>query len=232
MRPTVTIKEGLALGVRGFQMPAKLSMKSLAQFMTSGESRRRTILRNSKFPRAAKIIIIQYRDAINTIRDFHESGNDPASLVKNIDKLRKKAMGATRQTEARINNNIRAIERYVHSFGANQSDVKAVPKMKYIRGTVTISVFPDLLIEQNGESYLIKLDFTAQGATDEQIEIMLHLMYESASAEDLGIPPKNVLYINARSPEPHRGSKIKKSLKKEIDAACENIEAIWEGIKR
>src|SRR5689334_8773768 len=212
-------------------MPAKLSMKSLAQFMTSGESRRRTILRNSKFPKQAQVIIIQYRDAISAIRDYHENGNDPASLVKSIDKLRKKASGATRQTEARINNNIRAIERYVHNFGGNRADSKPVPKMKYVHGTVTISVFPDLLIEQNRERYIIKLDFTTQGATDEQIEIMLQLMYETAPAEELGIPPKNVLYINARSPEPHRGSKIKKNLKKEIDAACENIEAIWEGIK-
>src|SRR5690242_15903023 len=166
-------------------MPAKLSMKSLAQFMTSGESRRRTILRNSKFPKQAQIIIIQYRDAINAIRDYHESGNDPASLVKSIDKLRKKASGASKQTEARINNNIRAIERYVHNFGNNKADAKPVPKMKYVHGTVTISVFPDLLIEQDGEKYVIKLDFTAQGASDEQIEIMLQLMYEASSKEDL-----------------------------------------------
>jgi hypothetical protein len=102
-------------------MAAKLSMKSLAQFMTSGESRRRTIWKNSKFPREAQVIIIQYRDAINAIRDFHENGNDPATLVKNIDKLRKKAIGATRQTEARINNNIRAIERYLDHFAARRS---------------------------------------------------------------------------------------------------------------
>src|ERR1700744_659413 len=118
-------------------MPAKLSMKSLAPFMTAGESLRRTILKNSKIPRQAQIIIIQYRDAINAIRDYHESGNDPASLVKSIDKLRKKATGASKQTEARINNNIRAIERYVHNFGMNQANTKAVPKMKYVHGTVT-----------------------------------------------------------------------------------------------
>lgn len=213
-------------------MPAKLSMKSLAQFMTAGESRKRTILRNSKFPREARVIIIQYREAINAIRDFHESGNDPASLVRSTDRLRKKAIGATKQTQARIANNIGAIERYAHYFGAQKSDVLSVPKMKYLHGTVTISVFPDLLVEHGGQKLLVKLDFTTEGATDEQIAIMLQLMYEGASMEGLGISPKNVLYINARSPEPYRGSKIRKNLKREIDAACENIEAIWEGIKR
>ena len=213
-------------------MAAKLSMKSLAQFMTSGESRRRTILKNSKFPREAQVIIIQYRDAINAIRDFHENGNDPATLVKNIDKLRKKAIGASRQTEARINNNIRAIERYLDHFAAQNCKIRPVPKMKYIHANVTVSVFPDLLIDEGGEKTLIKLDFTQAGATDEQIEIMLQLMYEATIAEDLGIKPKNVIYINARSEQPHRCSKIKKNLKREIDAACENIEAMWEGIKK
>src|SRR4029077_917754 len=212
-------------------MAVKLSMKSLAQFMTSGESRRRTILRNSKYPRGAQFIIIQYRDAINAIRDFHESGNDPSTLVKSIDKLRKKSIGATRQTEARINNNIRAIERYLEHFARENRAVLPVPKMKYVHAGVTISVFPDLMIDEDGQRMLIKLDFTQAGATDEQIEIMLQLMYEASVAENLGITPKNVIYINARSEQPNRCSKIKKNIKREIDAACENIAAMWEGIK-
>lgn len=213
-------------------MAAKLSMKSLAQFMTSRESRKRTILKNSKFPRDARVIIIQYREAINAIRDFRESGNDPATLVKTIDHLRKKAIGATPQTQARINNNIRAIERYLEHFGPQQCDVLQTPRMKYVHAGVTVSVVPDLLISENGQKLLIKLDFTQAGATDEQIEIMLQLMYEAALGGDLGIAPKNVMYINARAAEPHRCSKIRKNLKREIDAACENIAAIWEGIKK
>ncbi len=212
-------------------MAAKLSMKSLAQFMTAGSSRQRTILKNNKFPRAAQIIIIHYQDAINAIRDFHQSGNKPATLVKSIDTLRKKAIGAKAQTTARIANNIRAIENYLRHFQTRQCDVLKVPKMKYVHGTVTVSVFPDLLIDENGQRALIKLDFTQQGATDEQIQIMLQLMYEAATTEGLGINSKNVIYINGKSSEPHRCSKIRRNIKREIDAACENIEAMWEGIK-
>lgn len=212
-------------------MAAKISMKSLAQFMTSGPSRQRTILRNNKFPREAQVIIIHYKDAINAIRDFHGSGNDPAALVRSIDTLRKKAIGATPQTAARIANNIRAIENYLRHFPDKKCDVLVVPKMKYTHGAVTVSVFPDLLIEENGQKAVIKLDFTREGATDEQIDIMLQLMYEASTSEGLGITPRNVMYINAKSAQPYHCSRIKKNLKKEIDAACENIEAMWDGIK-
>ncbi len=213
-------------------MAAKLSMKSLAQFMTAGEQKKRTILKNNKFPREAQVIIIQYRDAINAIREFHESGNDPSTLVRSVDKLRKKAVDATPQTRSRIDNNIRAIERYLKYFAGQRREVLPVPKMKYVHSDVTISVFPDLLIDEGGQKMLIKLDFTQAGATDDQIAIMLQLMYEASVKAELGITPKNVLYINTKAEEPHRCSKIRKHLKREIDAACENIAAIWEGIKK
>lgn len=207
-------------------------MKSLAQFMTAGPARQRTILRNNKFPKDAMVIIAYYNYATNAIRDFHESGNDPAVLVKVIDDLRKKAVGKKAQAVSKIENNIRAIESYLKHFGNSKTKLLSVPKMKYARGNVSISIVPDLLIESDGQKQIVKLDCTLDAATDAQQDIMLQLMHEAAIENKLGVTSKNILYIDAASTEPRRASKIKKNLKKEIDAACDNIEGMWEGIKK
>jgi hypothetical protein len=210
----------------------KLSMKGLSQFMTAGPSRQRSILRAHKYPKGAAVIIGYYTGARNAIKRYHESGNNPAVVVEEVDGLRKKIVGATKQTASKIENNIRAFQGYLTHFGSRSSTVLDTPRLKYLQGDVSVSIVPDLMVEEDGTKEMIKLDCNRVGATNDQIQIMLQLMYESAAVASLGVRPKGVVYIDAIRNAQHVGGRLRRSLKKDIDAACANVSAMWPGISR
>ena len=72
-------------------MPIPISVNGLAKFMTSSEAARRRILRDFKFPfnkdGSKKPQIVRYSEARAVIRDYHESGNNAATIVTAIEKL-------------------------------------------------------------------------------------------------------------------------------------------------
>ncbi len=209
----------------------KISMKGLSQFMTSGAARQRSILRDHKFPKGAMVQIVYYSEARNAIKGYHENGNDLGILVRAVDSLRKKIDVVKKHAIPRLENNIRAVEAYMRHFGRRKFAVQPTVKLKYTHASVTVSATPDLVVEENAQREIIKLDCNRRAATDEQIQIMLQVMYEGAVAEELGVKPKNVIYLDAIRDLEHVGSKVKKTVKKEIDASCDNIEALWPTIK-
>lgn len=117
-------------------------------------------------------------------------------------------------------------------FGRRRFVVLDTPKLKYAHGDVVVSIISDLFVEENGKREMIKLDCSRAGATKRQIAVMLQLMYQSASTAGMGVNPKGVAYLDAIRNEQHVSGRLKPSLKKEIDAACANVSAMWPGITR
>src|ERR1700690_1927225 len=98
-------------------MSIPISVNGLAKFMTSSEAARRRILRDFKFPfnkdGSKKPQIVRYSEARAVIRDYHESGNNAATIVTAIEKLIAKKQKNPDKDEARINDNIRALQTYL-----------------------------------------------------------------------------------------------------------------------
>jgi hypothetical protein len=61
---------------------------------------------------------------------------------------------------------------------------------------------------------------------------MLKVMYEAASSAQLGVKPKDVVYLDVSRKEQHTGAKLNTSLKKQIDAALATIQDMWVNIKQ
>jgi hypothetical protein len=211
---------------------AKISMKGLAQFMTSGPSRQRSILRDHKYPKGAVVIIGYYSAARSAIKKYHEGNQSAAIIVAEVESLRKKMVGATKQTVSRLENNIRALQSYLLYFGKRRFEVLDTPRLKYEQGDVVVSITPDLMVQEDGVKEMIKLDCNRAGASKEQIDIILQLMYEASFAANVGVKPKKVTYIDAIRNVQHVGGKVRRNLKRDIDAACANVSAMWPGITR
>jgi hypothetical protein len=214
-------------------MAIKLSVKGLAQFMTAGPVRQRSVLRSQKFPSKQEnvAIIVYYGEARRAIETYHESDNDPATLVSAVDKLSKKEAGASGQSAVRLNHNIRGIQTYLTHFGGKKFSILESPKIKYVRKSVTISAMPDLFVIEAGARKMIKLDFSEKAPDERVITIVLQVMYEAAIMAGLKIKPKDVVYLDVVRNQQHGGAKLRSSLKKEVDAACDNIEALWPTIQ-
>jgi hypothetical protein len=212
-------------------MPMKLSVNGLAKYMTSSEAARRSLLRDFKFPLnpdgSKKPQIVRYSEARAAIRDYHESGNEPSVLVVAIEKLVKKREQNPEKDAARINDNIRGLETYLKYFANRKFKVLETPKPRYEHGDVVITTMPDLFVEENGKKKLIKLDFSAKKPDEQAVQIILRVMHDAASGTGIPVAPADVIYLDIARQVQHNGKKLNKQLKKNIDAACETIQAVW-----
>lgn len=212
-------------------MPIPISVNGLAKFMTSSESTRRKILRDYKFPfnkdGSKKPQIVRYSEARSVIRDYHESGNNAATIVTAIEKLIEKREKYPDKDASRINDNIRALKTYLNHFSQRKFQVLQTPKPTYIHGDVIVKASPDLYVDEDGKKKLIKLDFSVKIPDEQTIEILLKVMYEAAFMSKVPVSPADVIYLDIARQAQRNGKKLNKQLKKNIDAACETIEDIW-----
>jgi hypothetical protein len=132
----------------------------------------------------------------------------------------------------RINDNIKAIQTYMTHFSKNKFVVLDNPKPKYRHGEVEVSAMPDLYVDDGGHRKMIKLDFNAVALDAESVQVILKVMHEASALQELGVQPKNVIYLDVARQTQHTGAKLNKQLKRDIDAACETIEDIWPKVKQ
>jgi len=217
-------------------MPIKISVAGLAQFMNATSFRQRRLLRDHKFPFTKdghrKQQIVRYSEARSTIQKYHSHNNDVTVLLDAVEALKKKAAENPYKDPSRIEDNIRAIKTYMKHFQNNQFRVLENPRPRYIHGEVHVTTAPDLYVDENGTKKLIKLDFNAKEPKEEVVNIILKVMHEAASGEELGVRPADVIYLDVSRQRQFNGKKLNKQLKRDIDAACETIADIWPKVKQ
>ena len=209
-----------------------ITVKGLAKFMTQRFATRRKTLRDFKFPKPEGAVqAAYYAEARRAIRDYHSGGNNPSVLVKTVNHLRIKAYQAQGQAVTRLDHNIRALESYLRHFSHRRFSVLSPPRLKYIYSNVAVSALPDLHVQEKGHQKVIKLELGTVTPDPQMINIILQVMYEAARSAGLSIRPQDVIYLDASRATQHKGAKIRTRLKRDIEAACESIEALWPSIK-
>jgi hypothetical protein len=210
----------------------KISVKGLAKFMTSGSVGQRNVLRNFKFPDPeGGVQAVYYSEARLTIKEFHESGNNPSSIVSEVKKLTEKAYQANPKSRIRIEHNIRALRQYLKIFGGLPFKVVPSPKLALVQGDVSIGATPDFCAKHKGTKKLVKLDLGTKPADPKVVKIILQVIYEAAKGGIPNLEPRDVLYLDVPGEKIHKTAKTKSRLTKEIQAACQNIEALWPSIR-
>src|SRR4029077_2338328 len=210
----------------------KLTVKGLAKFMTKGPASQRKILRDFKFPQPEGFVqTIYYAEARQAIRNYHGEGNDPATLVGAVDSLRAEADRSEGHTRTRLEHNIRALESYLEHFADRKFKILQAPRLEYAHRTVAVSATPDLFVEESGREKLIKPELGADVPDKTMIKIILQVSYDAAIRAGLQIRPQDVIYLDASRAVQHRGARVRARLRRDIEAACENIEAMWPGIR-
>lgn len=204
--------------------------------MKATSASQRTLLRNYKFPFTAtgqkRPQIVRYSEARTAITKYHASGNEITVLLNAIEALVKKGSEHPEKDASRIRDNIRALKTYMAHFSKSHFTVLDNPKPKYIHGEVTVSATPDLYVDEAGRKKLIKLDFNAVKPDPEVIQIVLKVMHEASFLGNLGVQPRDVVYLDVSRQAQFTGAKLNTRLKREIDAACETIADIWPRIKQ
>ena len=207
----------------------KITAKGLAKFMTAGESRKRTILRDFKHPDPEGFAQANYyREAREAIRQFLKGETDLATLNQRAAALRVGALSASGSTVTRLRSNARAIAQFARNFPDFECDVlNDIDDLSVLHAGVRVSASPDLHVRLRGRETLVRLDFSKQPQLALVPRVMCQLMADACASCGVAIAPKDCLYIDVPRGTQHRKAKARSRASKNILAAMENVKAIW-----
>jgi hypothetical protein len=214
----------------------RISVKLLADFMTASPARQRTIVRDAKYPQLKngkkRPQIVRYSEARAAIRDYHEANNDVSVLLAAIQRLNTKRAAKAGENMSRIDDNVRALTTYMKYYANTPFTILTTPKLIYRFEQVDVSAAPDLYVEETGEKKLIKIDFNQKKPQEDAVDIIMKVMAEAAAKIELGVKPKDVVYLDVTRQIQYTGKKLNKALKKNIDAALATVQDMWANIKQ
>lgn len=209
----------------------KLSLKGFAMYMVANSAQQRKILRDYKYPNPeGKAQITYYREARDYIRSYYQNKHDREWLLERAFSLYAQANSSTGHTKTRLNHNSRALRQYARHFSARQFDLLPDVTLELEFNGVLISVFPDLHVREGKKEKIIKLEFTKELPDTRISTIISQALFEAQARKGIGLTSASVLYLDVPRGSEYRGARVGSRLESEMQAACENIIAIWNGI--
>lgn len=209
----------------------RISLKGLAKFMTAGAAAQRKILRDFKYPDPeGRAQAMYYREARDFIKAYHKHNRESSWLMEKSENLSLLSKAAVDQTKTRLAHNSRALREYERHFGEKEYEILEDLKLELIFSGVKISVYPDLHVREKDKEKIVKLEFSVEQPDAQIIKIISQAMFESASNHGLNLPSRNVIYLDVPRNTAYKGARVGARMRREIEAACENIKAIWDSI--
>ena len=200
--------------------------------MTATQMRQRKLLREYKYPdeSEAQAKIHYYKEARQDIARFHLKGKDKAWLRGRADQLEIEGEDGPKMRKVRLRNNARALREYAHHFGDKQYEVLDGLRLRLRFNDVQVNVVPDLHVRENGHEKIIKLEFAVNEPTSDLVRIVSQCLFEAAYADGHRLPSASVLFVDVPRGHRHKGARLGSRMGGNIQAACQNISAIWDRI--
>lgn len=213
-------------------MKIQISIKGLVDYMTGSPAKQRTIIKQHKYPTDddSHAKIIYYREAKERIQGFHKSQHESDWLLNQSEHLASLAKISAGQVKSRLEHNVRAINQYKLHFADRKFEVLEQLKLGIIVDDVAISVTPDLHVKEKGKEKIIKFHFGSEPLSEDAISIYSQAMFEASQLADLSLPSSSILLLDISSGTEHKGARLGSRMRKQIEAACLNISAIWDKI--
>ena len=206
----------------------RITLTGIAKYMTSSSAQQRKVLRDYKYPDPEGTAqAAYYRDAYNSIRDYHRNRQGIHWLLSQADDLDdRKQTAPTQQAQIRITHNAQAIRHYSTHFGHRTIQCDSPLSMTYSYAGVLIRVTPDLNGTERGHQRLLKIQFARSSDPDKHAKIVGQIMMEAASLNGLQLRGSSVRVWDCHTGADHQ-ARVRSRIKAEIEAACQNIAAIW-----
>ncbi len=211
----------------------KLSVKGLADYMTSTAVAQRTIISNYKFPKesGSHAKVIYYKDAKDIIKKYHKEGLPQSWLLSEANTLETEANMLTAcRRKTRLRGNAAGVRHYATHFAHRNFEVKKTQTYDLLFDDVIITIYPDLQVIENDKEKLIKLELSKDEPNDKFIKIIRQCLHEAAN-QTATFKPSQILYFDIPRGKEHRGTRMGQMLTNEIIATCKNISTIWDSIE-
>ena len=221
--------------------PPRISVNKLAEFMLAKAGRQRQILRDQKYPTDFKGMF--HKEAAESIATCIASGLENVDVLDKriavLDQMECEKMGAQR----RVNANIDALESFklmlddIDLKGADPVlGAQSVPKLT-VHG-VAVSVRPEIVLKGIGKSGALagalKLHFPTTFPLSEETAGYVSALSQEWSkihlCDDGTAHGPYCMVLDVGSRKVYAGVKATANRMKDIEAACENIAALWPSI--
>ncbi len=221
----------------------RISVNKLGEYMTSKAARQHQILRGQKYP--PEYITTYYREAQEAISSFIADNMEDMKILERQIQILDQQSPDSVQKLRRLEGNIEAIERFMTLI--DDIDMKGAapilgnpkpPKMQIMN--VEVSVRPEIILHASGSKGKtlvggIKLHFPKTNPLNEDgcgyISAIMQMYIDNFHQDD-GVPSaKHCLTIDVASGKVYEGVTAITQRKKDIEAACQQINTLWPSIK-
>jgi hypothetical protein len=210
---------------------ARISARTLAEFMTSSPSTQRRIVRTSKYPSddEAKAIVTYYREARASVERFFNCGGQSSILDAEIRRLAGEGGRASAARSARLGQNVRAIREFQRgSLSAGNFKTVERPMIELIVADVCLKVRPSLSLRDQAENiHWVFLDFSEGRLDERKAGIVLQLFVQAARHEHIDLKPRFAEYHHVSSGRTQYGLRHGSRLEAQITASCQTFSDIW-----
>ena len=211
----------------------KIGVKGLAKFMTASAAGQRKVLRDYKFPDdEGTAQAAYYREARHLVTEFHRHGHTATWLREKAAVLQTTASALGGHIATRLRHNSRGLLDYASQFPSKVYDILPERKFYVTFGEVRVSILPDLHVREKQKERFLKLEFSKDPPDDATVKIVSQIMFEAAVAAKIPITSSDIVYVDVARGSSHTGARVGSRMKTEIEAACANITAMWDSIKR
>jgi hypothetical protein len=203
-------------------------MRGLAEVASAKPARKQAVLKRFKFPKSEESVgrSNYYVKALSAIKRHHKGDATAVNAILS-DLLAEAATETDLRRKAKLKNNHRAISDYLRQFGNRRFQIKPGKKFYYATKDVLVGAHPDLVVEEDGDLLLLKLNLGKEDFNGGVCALLLHVLYEAAQDQGLAIKPTSVECLQTSSGSRVVGPRRGFGPKSEIDAACREVAAIW-----
>jgi len=207
-----------------------LPVYGVAEYLTASPYRQMQVLADYKYPQRGVPRANYYREARDTIRQFHKSGEDRGVVTSAVTSLRNRLRLALKEREVvRTRHNIRVLESYLRYRADRHYEVRRVAHSTMMIGEVRVKANPDLFVIEAETPKLVKFDFAERPPSDRFAGIVAECLYRGAREAKIDVQPSDVLVCSI---EADREWHAKPSVQRwrNVIAACRQIALLWPSV--
>ncbi|MFC6646585.1 hypothetical protein ACFQBQ_13515 [Granulicella cerasi] len=206
----------------------QISMRGLAEVSATAPKRKQTVLRRFKFKKSDESVgrSNYYVKALSAIKRHHKGDHvGVQSILKDL--LTAGLLETDTKKRAKLLNNHRAITDYLKNFGNRDLTICPGKRLYFVSEDVVVSAQPDMVVEENGQMKLFKLNMGKDDYVGGVGALMLHTMHEAAAACGLGLESNYVECLEVSSGNRVVGPQSGFPPKKVIEDACKELSDLW-----
>jgi hypothetical protein len=216
-------------------MPAiRINIKGLVKFMTASPAAQRKVLQDFKYPSEPEPAAMRgyYAEAQRAVRAYHKYGYPRSWLRERAKHLADQARFADASARAtRLRHNARALLQYEEHFGTRRWELLPAMRFLYEAADVRVAVVPDLVVRQGAKLRIVSIAFGTTELSEIASRIRTQCMYEAATRQIPTLTASCVTLLTVSDGSERGGARAGARTTREIEAACQNIRALWDGIE-